>query len=383
MRYLWYSMYGFVTALAVYALFFRPAAPHPDQPVPVPVNTPVAQELPIDNRDVDVQIALLLDTSSSMDGLVAQARTELWEMVSELQVGANGEDRSIEVAVYQYGNNRLSRADGFIEQLTPLTSDLDMVTVKLHSLRTTGGKEYAPQAIVRAVDDLAWVDDDEVEKVIVVAGNEGFNQGTLSVQKAMKAAADKSIMVMPIFCANRGATRNALTSWKSAAELAGTDFSSIDPDQQVAQIETPYDQMIIAKCRELDNYRVYSPQRKTSSFAGKASGYAKGSVGVDRALVQTRQAANYDLATNYANEKLPGRYKAALPKAVASKSESEQQEYLRSNAKKQAKIKKEIAELNAKRKSHVAKKMKEIPTYQVEGKQSLGVTVRKNMLKSY
>ena len=132
MRYLWYSMYAFATALALYTLFFRPPAmepkPEPRQPVAIVVETSPAQAV---EQDVDVQIALILDTSSSMDGLVEQARTQLWEMVSEMQLAADGQERTVAVSLYQYGNSRLQKSDGFIENLTPLTTDLDHVTVKL------------------------------------------------------------------------------------------------------------------------------------------------------------------------------------------------------------------------------------------------------------
>jgi hypothetical protein len=128
-----------------------------------------------------------------------------------------------------------------------LTTDLDHVTVKLYSLRTSGGKEYAPMAIKRAVEELHWNTNDSVDKLIVIAGNEGFGQGPVSPADAFKLAADNDIAVLPIFCANRGASQTALSSWKSAAALAGADFESIDPDQEIAKIDSPYDAAILEK----------------------------------------------------------------------------------------------------------------------------------------
>ena len=34
-------------------------------------------------RDASIQIALLLDTSNSMDGLIDQAKSQLWSVVNE------------------------------------------------------------------------------------------------------------------------------------------------------------------------------------------------------------------------------------------------------------------------------------------------------------
>ena len=63
-----------------------------------------------------MQIALLLDTSSSMDGLINQARSHLWNMVDQMGKMTrvvNGKTRGvkIELALYEYGNDTLARRD--------------------------------------------------------------------------------------------------------------------------------------------------------------------------------------------------------------------------------------------------------------------------------
>lgn len=351
MRYLWYAMYGFVTTLAIYALFFRPARvveSPPQEPTPPPA---VVQEAP----EADVQIALILDTSSSMDGLVAQARAQIWEMVAEMQTDSNGNEKTVAVALYQYGNNRLAKSEGYIQQLTPLTTNLDEVTLKLHSLSTTGGKEYAPLAISRAVEELEWSDDDGVERLIVIAGNEGFSQGRLSPKDALQAAERLDIRVMPIYCANRGATRSAVSSWKYAAELANTDFQSIDPDQAIAQSESPYDKLIIEKYRKLEETRVYAAGSEVQAARSKkAEGYLAPKAAVDRAVVNSRQAPSFDLVKQYKSGKSIA--PTALPQALRSKSKDEQVQYLEARSKARETLQREIEELNQQRSAHLAQK---------------------------
>ena len=385
MRYLWYSMYAFVTALALYALFFRPPAtePKPPQPDTVAIETPPAEVV---EQDVDVQIALILDTSSSMDGLVEQARTQLWEMVSEMQLTADGQERTVAVSLYQYGNSRLQSSDGFIENLTPLTTDLDQVTVKLYSLRTSGGKEYAPMAIKRAVEELDWNSDDSVEKLIVIAGNEGFGQGPTSPADAFKLAADNNIAVLPIFCANRGASHTALASWKSAATLAGTDFESIDPDQEIAKLDSPYDAAILEKYRQLQETKVYAEGHGQSAYSMEAESYLDQGVAVERAVVQSRQSHSKDLVNLYGSGRLESVPTAQLPAQLRSKSKKAQMDYLEEQNARRNELKQEIAELNAKREQHIDSRMKEIPAYRPSGRGSLGTSFKsgaKGVLKSY
>ena len=55
-----------------------------------------------------VQVALLLDTSGSMDGLIDQAKSQLWKVVNELATSKyEGQRPVLEIALYEYGNDNL------------------------------------------------------------------------------------------------------------------------------------------------------------------------------------------------------------------------------------------------------------------------------------
>src|SRR5262245_11997462 len=100
---------------------------------------PVDRPAPPDERQL-VQVALLLDTSNSMDGLINQARTQLWAIVNEFShCRRDARIPRLQVAVYEYGNNRLCPQDGWIRMVLPFTDDLDRVSEQLWALRTCGG----------------------------------------------------------------------------------------------------------------------------------------------------------------------------------------------------------------------------------------------------
>ena len=378
MRYLWYSMYGFVTALAIYALFFRPPAQQEPirRPPPVELHEPESVTK-VPEQKADVQIALILDTSSSMDGLVEQARAQLWEMVADMQVDDQDGERVVAVALYQYGNNRLSKSEGFVEMLSPLTTELDQVSVKLHELRTSGGKEYAPLAIQRAVQELEWIEDDSVERIIVIAGNEGFQQGPVSSQIAFSVAKSKAIAVLPIFCANSGATKTAVGTWRNAASIAGTNFDTIDPDQKVAQVDSPYDAEILEKYRQLEETKVYAPGMEASAYSGRAEGYAGGTAAIDRAVVQSRQSSSEDLVAAYGKGKLEIKDLPAesLPGELQDLSLEEKTRLLNERQAKRSALKKEISELNSQRQLHI---QKAAPAATAPRPASLGESFRRN-----
>ncbi len=61
-----------------------------------------------------VQIALLLDTSNSMDGLIEQAKSQLWKICNEFIKARQGSVApEVQVALYEYGNSGLSRESGW------------------------------------------------------------------------------------------------------------------------------------------------------------------------------------------------------------------------------------------------------------------------------
>ena len=64
-----------------------------------------------------IQVALLLDTSNSMDGLISQAKTQLWTVVNEFsKAKKRGRIPKLEVALFEYGNNRLSPEVGYVRE---------------------------------------------------------------------------------------------------------------------------------------------------------------------------------------------------------------------------------------------------------------------------
>jgi hypothetical protein len=63
--------------------------------------------------DDRIQLAILLDTSNSMDGLIEQAKSQLWKVVNELARSKRaGKHPRLEVALFEYGNDGLPEAEG-------------------------------------------------------------------------------------------------------------------------------------------------------------------------------------------------------------------------------------------------------------------------------
>jgi von Willebrand factor type A domain len=190
-----------------------------------------------------VQIAILLDTSNSMDGLIAQAKTQLWNVVNEfVRARKGGKPPAIQVALFEYGKQSLPSSEGFVRLILPLTDDLDRVSEELFALTTNGGDEYCGWVIKDAVKRLDWSPSSGVYKAIFIAGNEPFSQGPVEFRDSCRSAIERGILVNTIFC---GANSSGVqTGWKDGAVLADGQYMSIDQNQKVVEIATPQDAAI-------------------------------------------------------------------------------------------------------------------------------------------
>jgi hypothetical protein len=190
-----------------------------------------------------IQLAILLDTSNSMDGLIDQTRNQLWQVVNEFaSARQNGVTPILEIALFEYGNDGNSSSAGFVRMLNHFTRELDAVSAGLFSLTTNGGSEYCGFAIETVVNQLQWSRADSDIKTIFIAGNESFAQGPVNYREAIRLASQNGISINTIHAG--GHQGGIADGWQAGATLAGGDYMSIDANQQVVHIAAPQDPKI-------------------------------------------------------------------------------------------------------------------------------------------
>ena len=315
-----------------------------------------------------VQVAILLDTSSSMSGLISQAKTQLWKIVNTfVEAEQNGEVPTVEVALYEYGNSKLHSGEHWVRLVRPLTRDLDQLSEDLFSLTTNGGEEYCGAVIKRATQELDWDLDSDVYKAIFIAGNEPFTQGPIDPQKSARKASKFGIFVNTIHCGGEQAGLNG--GWKSGAIVADGSFLNIDQNKQIVHIEAPQDQRIIELNIELNTTyipmgdkgrKAWGRQKTQDDFAREN---AKSGAFLNRAV--TKSTSNYyngswDLVdasggkgfdwSKVKEKDLPKEYRGLTPK--------EKQEAVEKVRRKRVEIQGEIQKLNKERLSYIAEKEK-------------------------
>jgi len=316
-----------------------------------------------------VQIALLLDTSNSMDGLIEQAKSQLWKVCNEfIKARQNGVAPVVQVALYEYGKSSLSRDAGFIRQIQPFTQDLDKLSEELFALRTNGGEEYCGWVIQRAVDELAWDTSPNIYKVIFIAGNEPFTQGKVNYATSCKAAITKGIIVNTIHCGDEAIGTN--TKWKDGAELADGKYMVIDQNRAVVSIAAPQDKEIARLGVELNKtYLAYGRgggeglKRQAMQESNVATLAPASGAPVQRALTKASanyQNASWDLvdAAKDKNFEVTKVKPEELPAEMQKMNEAERKAYVDKKSKERSDLQTKINQLNSEREQYVAQQMK-------------------------
>lgn len=314
-----------------------------------------------------IKVALLLDTSNSMDGLINQAKTQLWDIVNELALAKYGIQKpNLQIALYEYGNDRLESADGYIRQVLPFNSDLDEISEKLFALKTNGGKEYCGQVIETSLKDLNWGKNKNDLRLIFIAGNEPFTQGKVSYVEAISDAKEKDILINTIFCGNYN--QGISGKWKDGALLGGGDYMTIDQNKQLVHIITPYDNDIIILNKKLNKTYIYygksGQQKHQAQHIQDNNAYeVNEAVAVKRAMTKSKRFYNnssWDLVDRYekGNLKFSEIERKYLAKEHQKLSDIELKKLIESKREERKKIKEEINKLEAKRNIYVATKQK-------------------------
>ncbi len=335
-----------------------------------PEETTVTTQAPVTDN-TRIQVAILLDTSNSMDGLIEQAKSRLWNIINTLTtLKYNGKTPTLEIALYEYGNDGLSSERNYIRQVTPLTTDLDLISEKLFALRTNGGLEYCGAVIQDAVRQLEWGNNNSDMKLVYIAGNEPFDQGNIHYKEAISSAVAKKIYINTIFCGNR--REGVATHWKDGADKGKGKYFNIDSDRKVRFIETPYDARIEDCDRRLnDTYIGYGTMGASKKAAqGRQDENAK-SVSkanyTERAVTKSKAAyknSNWDLVDKVSEEgevAFETIEKAQLPGEYKDKSKEEVKQIVALKTRERKAIQKEIEVLSKKRQAYIDEQLKNSP----------------------
>lgn len=332
----------------------------------IPFSNQIVDKKPIKKNSI--QLALLLDTSNSMDGLIEQAKSQLWKIVNELATTQkDGQAVDLFVALYEYGKDAIPSQEGHLRNIVPFTSDLDKISDELFKLNTNGGEEFCGKVILNAVNNLQWKKSSDELKIIFIAGNEPFTQGDVDYKTACKKSIKNGIVVNTIFCGNY--EEGVQTMWKDGADISDGKYINIDHNAAIVHIDAPQDADIIKLGQELNKTYIafgnYGREKKELQAEQDANSMSlSNEVMVERSVTKSGgqyKNSNWDLvdAKKDGSVKIEELKDEDLPDEMKKMNIQERKAYVDKMDKEREQIQKKINRLNDERSKYVAKKMLE------------------------
>lgn len=213
-----------------------------------------------------IEAVFVLDTTSSMSGLIEAAKENIWSIASTLASGQPAPQLTMGLVAFR------DRGDHYVTEVTDLSKDLDSMYGALMNFSAEGGgdgPESVNKALYDAVHRISWSQpgsqfpghsehsQDNVYRVIFLVGDAPPHMDysdEMQYPEIVTIAATKGIRINTIQAGNSPETRRI---WQHIARLNQGEFLQVANGGDAIAVKTPFDQRLATLTAEIDNTRLY------------------------------------------------------------------------------------------------------------------------------
>lgn len=303
-----------------------------------------------------LDVVFVLDTTSSMGGLIEGAKEKIWSIASRMASGHPTPRIRVGLVAYR------DRGDAYETLRFDLTEDLDTVYKNLRAFQAEGGgdgPEHVGKGLGEAVKKMSWSDGKRTAKMIFLVGDapahddyqDGFKLSTMA-----KLAIEKGIVVNTIRC---GADLTTEAQFREVAKLADGSFISIGQGGGMVAVVTPFDEELgklngaiasksvwggSARGREAgeENKRELKEMKETAA-ADRMAYRAKAGAGASAAPAEVIAYGGLDLVADPA--KVEGMKDDQLPENLRKMKATERRAWLEQQKKEKAELEAKVEKL--------------------------------------
>jgi hypothetical protein len=195
----------------------------------------------LDNARPRIDVVFALDTTGSMDGLIAGAKAKIWAVASRIAAGQPTPDLRIGLVAYR------DRGDEYITRVFHLSRNMDEVYANLMSFSANAGgdrNEDVIQALQDSVHKMQWDRSSNALRIIFLVGDSPAHEDygdEPSLRETTRQAAAAGIVINTIRC---GSASDTESMWKQVASWTGGGYASVAQSGGWMQIDTPYDRTL-------------------------------------------------------------------------------------------------------------------------------------------
>ncbi len=313
-----------------------------------------------------IEVVFVLDTTSSMSGLIQAAKEKIWSIASTMASAQQNPDIKMGLVAFR------DRGDAYVTKILQLSNDLDSMYAELMDFRAQGGGD-GPESVNQALDDainrISWSSDNDTYRVAFLIGDAPPHMDYPDDTKfpvILQQARQKGIVVNTI---QSGQQRNTTPVWQNIAQLGYGEFFQVESSGNAVAVSTPFDKKLSALAASLEDTRIFyggaaqhklqqrkidaskklhtalseAAKARRSIFNASTSGEANllGENELVDAISSGRLEFD-DIATD------------ELPASLQAMTAAEQKQLIETQTRRRAEIKKEITELSASRNKYIA-----------------------------
>ena len=193
-----------------------------------------------------MEVVFAIDTTGSMGGLIAGAKSKIWSIVNEIVTAKPRPDIRVGFVAYR------DKGDAYVTQVHPLTDDLDKAFSTLQTFEASGGgdgPEHVNAGLHDAVEKVGWSAggsaNQNLYQVIFLVGDFpphlDYDDG-LDYKTDVAKAANRGIFVNAIRC---GPNLETEKIWLDIAKRGHGSYFTLAQNGGTVEVPTPYDDEMI------------------------------------------------------------------------------------------------------------------------------------------
>jgi Mg-chelatase subunit ChlD len=185
-----------------------------------------------------IEVAFVLDTTSSMTGLIEGAKRKIWTIARQMVSGKPAPTIKLGLIGYR------DRGDEYITRTFDLTSDVDAIYGHLMEFRAVGGgdkPESVNQALNEAVRKLSWSKDANTLRIVFLVGDAPPHMDypdDVKYPETAQLARSGGIIINTIQC---GPDTQTAQIWQEMAAMSEGAYVQIGQSGGMTAISTPVD----------------------------------------------------------------------------------------------------------------------------------------------
>lgn len=255
-----------------------------------------------------VEVVFVLDTTSSMGGLIEGAKQRIWAIANEISKGRPAPKVKMGLVAYR------DKGDAYVTKVFDLSENLDNTYKDLLSLTVDGGGD-GPEHVIAGLDDavtkISWSKDPKTFKVVYLVGDAAPHEDYAdapSLASVIQKAVRRGLIVNSVQCGTDDATTLA---FGRISRLGEGRLLPVPQDGGMVAVATPFDEKMASLSAKLEGTglafgRSKFAARESGMLAASVRGMASAPAAAERAEYKARKGfdSESDLAQAVAERRV-------------------------------------------------------------------------------